>query len=344
MKSKRSLSAVLTLILVAAMCLSLTACGSSSAPAATAAPADAPAAEAPAEAASGDVYNIGICQPVQHEALDAATQGFQDALVEKLGADKVNFDVQIAAGDSAACSTIVNSFVSKNVDLIMANATASLQAAYNATSEIPILGTSITEYGVALNLADFNGTVGGNVSGTSDLAPLTEQADMVLDLFPEAKNIGLLYCSAEPNSEYQVKVVEDYLTGKGLTCTRFSFADSNDVASVTSKAATDSDVIYIPTDNTAANCIETIANIILDKNVPVVAGEAGICRVSGVVTLSISYYDLGWKTGEMAADILTGAADISEMPIAYAEATKQFNADVAQQLGLSIPEDYEALA
>ena len=344
MKSKRSLSAVLTLILVAAMCLSLTACGSSSAPASTAAPADAPAAEAPAEAASGDVYNIGICQLVQHEALDAATQGFQDSLVEKLGADKVNFDVQIAAGDSAACSTIVNSFVSKKVDLIMANATASLQAAYNATSEIPILGTSITEYGVALNLADFNGTVGGNVSGTSDLAPLTEQADMVLDLFPEAKNIGLLYCSAEPNSEYQVKVVEDYLTEKGLVCTRFSFADSNDVASVTSKAATDSDVIYIPTDNTAANCIETIANIILDKNVPVVAGEAGICRVSGVVTLSISYYDLGWKTGEMAADILTGAADVSEMPIAYAEATKQFNADVAQQLGLSIPEDYEALA
>ena len=140
------------------------------------------------------------------------------------------------------------------------------------------------------------------------------------------------------------KYFQDYLTEKGLTCTRFSFADSNDVASVTSKAATDSDVIYIPTDNTAANCIETIANIILDKNVPVVAGEAGICRVSGVVTLSISYYDLGWKTGEMAADILTGAADVSEMPIAYAEATKQFNADVAQQLGLSIPEDYEALA
>lgn len=349
MKSKRSLFAILSLILAAAICFSMTACGSSSVPAATEAPAaeapaDAPAADAPAEAESGKVYNIGICQLVQHEALDAATKGFQDALVEKLGADNVNFDVQIAAGDSTTCSTIVNSFVSKNVDLIMANATASLQAAYNATTTIPILGTSITEYGVALNLSDFNGTVGGNVSGTSDLAPLTEQADMLLELFPEAKNVGLLYCSAEDNSAYQVQVVEDYLTEKGLICSRYSFTDSNDVASVTNKAAADSDVIYIPTDNTAASCIETIANIVLDANIPVVAGEAGICRVSGVVTLSISYYDLGRKTGEMAADILTGAADISEMPIAYADAVKQYNADVAEQLGLSIPEGYEALS
>ena len=346
MKNKRSLSAVLTLILVLAMCLSMAACGSQAAPSATEAPA-ADAAEAPAgsdSAADGKVYNIGICQLVQHEALDAATQGFQDALKEKLGEDKVNFDVQIAAGDSATCSTIVNSFVSKKDDLIMANATAALQAAYNATSEIPILGTSITEYGVALNLSDFNGTVGGNVSGTSDLAPLTEQADMILELFPEAKNIGLLYCSAEPNSEYQVKVVEDYLTDKGLTCTRFSFADSNDVASVTTKAASASDVIYIPTDNTAASCVETIGNIVIGAKVPVVAGEAGICRSSGVATLSISYYDLGYKTGEMAAQILTGEKDISEMPIEYAPATKQYNAAVCDELGITVPDGYEALS
>ena len=346
MKNKRSLSAVLTLILVLAMCLSMAACGSQAAPSATEAPA-ADAAEAPAGsdfAADGKVYNIGICQLVQHEALDAATQGFQDALKEKLGEDKVNFDVQIAAGDSATCSTIVNSFVSKKDDLIMANATAALQAAYNATSEIPILGTSITEYGVALNLSDFNGTVGGNVSGTSDLAPLTEQADMILELFPEAKNIGLLYCSAEPNSEYQVKVVEDYLTEKGLTCTRFSFADSNDVASVTTKAASASDVIYIPTDNTAASCVETIGNIVIGAKVPVVAGEAGLCRGSGVATLSISYYDLGYKTGEMAAQILTGEKDISEMPIEYAPATKQYNAAVCDELGITVPDGYEALS
>ena len=346
MKNKRSLAAVVTaMALVIAMCLSLAACGSSAAPAATAAPAAADAsADASADAASDKVFNIGVCQLVQHEALDAATQGFIDTLTEKLGADKVNFDVQVAAGDSATCSTIVNSFVSKKYDLILANATAALQAAYNATSDIPVLGTSITEYGVALGIDDFSGTVGGNVSGTSDLAPLTEQADMILELFPDAKTVGLLYCSAEPNSEYQVKVVEEYLTEKGIDCTRFSFADSNDVASVTTKAAADSDVIYIPTDNTAASCTETIGNIVLAAKTPVVAGEAGICRGCGVATLSISYYDLGCKTGEMAAQILLGEADISEMPIAYADASKQYNPTVCEELGVTVPEGYEALS
>ena len=350
MKNKRSLAAVVnTMVLVIALCLSLAACGSSAAPAATAAPAEAAdssaaATDTSATDASDKVFNIGVCQLVQHEALDAATQGFIDTLTEKLGADKVNFDVQVAAGDSATCSTIVNSFVSKKYDLILANATAALQAAYNATSDIPVLGTSITEYGVALGIDDFSGTVGGNVSGTSDLAPLTEQADMILELFPDAKTVGLLYCSAEPNSEYQVKVVEEYLTEKGIDCTRFSFADSNDVASVTTKAAADSDVIYIPTDNTAASCTETIGNIVLAAKTPVVAGEAGLCRGCGVATLSISYYDLGCKTGEMAAQILLGEADVSEMPIAYADASKQYNPALCEELGVTVPEGYEALS
>ena len=287
-------------------------------------------------------FTVGICQLVQHDALDAATQGFKDALTEALG-DKVTFDEQVASGDSAACNTIVNSFVSKKVDLILANATPALQAAYNATAAIPILGTAITEYGVALGLSDFNGVVGGNVSGTSDLAPLTEQADMILELFPDAKKVGLLYCSAEPNSEYQVKVVEEYLAEKGVECTRFSFADSNDISAVTTKAASDSDVIYIPTDNTAASCTETIGNIVLAAKVPVVVGEQGICKGCGVATLSISYYDLGRKTGEMAVKILTGEADVSEMPIEYAPATKMFNAAICEELGVTVPEGYEAL-
>ena len=340
MKKKKFSAAALCVILSLAMCLSLAACGSSAAPAAT----EAPAAAAEAAPADADkVFTVGVCQLVQHEALDAATQGFMDTLTEKLG-DKVTFDVQNAAGDSAACSTIVNSFVSKDVDLILANATAALAAAYNATADIPILGTSITEYGVALGLDGFDGTVGGNVSGTSDLAPLTEQADMILELFPEAETVGLLYCSAEPNSEYQVQVVEGYLTEKGLTCTRFSFADSNDVSSVTTKAAADSDVIYIPTDNTAASCTETIGNIVLNAKTPVITGEAGICKGCGVATLSISYYDLGCTTGEMAAKILTGEADISTMPIEYASAVKQFNSAICDELGVTIPDGYEAIA
>ena len=296
----------------------------------------------PMAALGEESYTVGICQLVQHEALDAATQGFKDALTNALG-NKVSFDEQNAQGDSAACNTIVNTFVSKKVDLILANATASLQAAYNATATIPILGTAITEYGVALQLNDFSGTVGGNVSGTSDLAPLTQQADMIMELFPEAKNIGLLYCSAEANSEYQVKVVEEYLTEKGLTCKRFSFADSNDIAAVTTKAAADSDVIYIPTDNTAASCTETIGNIVLSQKVPVVAGEQGLCQGCGVAALSISYYDLGYKTGEMAVKILTGEADISTMPVEYAPATKMYNPPICEELGVAIPEGYEAM-
>lgn len=288
-------------------------------------------------------YTVGICQLVRHEALDAATQGFKDALTEALGAENVTFIEQNAQNDTHACSTIVTDFVSKKVDLILANATPALQAAFNATTTIPVLGTSITEYGVALDIPDFNGTVGGNVSGTSDLAPLTEQADMIPELFPDAKNVGLIYCSAEPNSEYQVKVIEEYLTDKGLTCTRFSFSDSNDISAVTTAAAAQSDVIYIPTDNTAASCSETIGNIVREKKVPVVAGEQGICAGCGVATLSISYYDLGVKTGEMAAKILKGEEKISEMPIEYAKATKMYNPAICEELGITVPEGYTAI-
>lgn len=326
MKTKRSItSALLAAVLIVSLCLSLAACSGGK------------------DSAKDKVFTVGICQLVQHEALDAATQGFKDALVDKLGADKVQFDEQNAQNDPQMCSTIVNSFVSKNVDLILANATPALQAAYNATETIPILGTSVTEYGVALKLDDFSGTVGGNVSGTSDLAPLEDQAEMILDLFPDAKKVGILYCSAEPNSDYQVKVVENYLSDKGITCTRFSFSDSNDIAAVTTKAAADSDVIYIPTDNTAASCVETIGNIVISAKTPVVAGEAGICSGCGVATLSISYYDLGYKTGEMAAAILLGEADISDMPIAYVEASKKYNPEICEELGITIPDGYEPL-
>jgi len=288
-------------------------------------------------------YTIGICQLTQHEALDAATKGFRDAVVKGLGEENVIFDEQNASGDTNTCSTIVNSFVSKKVDLIMANATPALQTAYNATLTIPILGTSVTEYSVALNLKNYTGTVGGNVSGTSDLAPLDKQADMILEFFPEVKNVGLLYCSAEANSEYQVKKIGEYLAAKGVKTTRFSFSDSNDVASVTEKAAASSDVIYIPTDNTAASCANTIGNIVINAKVPVIAGEAGICRACGVATLSISYYDLGVKTGEMAVKILKGEEKISEMPIEYAEASKYYNKTICDELGIKAPAGYEEL-
>lgn len=295
-------------------------------------------------AKKNDVYNVGVIQLVSHPALDAATEGFKQALIDKLGADKVSIDVQNGAGSNDTCTTIANNFVSKKADLIMANATGALQAAANATTEIPILGTSITEYGVALELDNFNGTVGGNISGTSDLAPLDEQAQMIVDLFPEAKKIGLLYCSGEPNSLYQVEVVKKELEAKGLTCTEYKFSDSNDVSLIAEKAANDSDVIYVPTDNTAASCSETINNIVLPTKTPILAGEEGICKGCGVATLSISYYEIGYKTGEMAAQILTGEKNISEMPIAYDDKpVKKYNKAICDELQITIPEGYQAI-
>jgi len=294
--------------------------------------------------AAEETYNIGICQLVEHVALDAATQGFIDAVEEALG-DKVVIDKQIAAGDSNTCATIINQFVSNDVDLIMANATPALQAAAAGTFDIPILGTSVTEYGVALEIADFTGTVGYNISGTSDLAPLDQQAEMLIEIFPEAKNVGLLYCSAEANSAYQVKVVTEALTAKGITCTPYPFSDSNDLAAITTAACETSDVIYVPTDNTAASATGIIDGICRPAGVPVIAGEEGICSGCGVATLSISYYDLGVATGKMAVKILAEGADISTMPIEYApNFAKKYNAEIAAELGVTIPEGYEAIA
>ena len=319
----------------------LTACGGSSASSA-AASSVASSAAAVSAAASGDSYTVGICQLVQHAALDAATQGFEDALTAEFG-DNVKFDFQNAQGDSATCATIANGFVSAGVDLIMANATPALQAAQSATNEIPVLGTSVTEYGVALGLSDFSGTVGGNISGTSDLAPLDQQADMIVEWMPEAKKVGLLYCSAEANSQYQVDEVQKYLEAKGVTATQYAFSDSNDLSSVCQKAADENDALYVPTDNTVAANTGIVDGICRPAKKPVFAGEEGICAGCGVATLSISYYDLGYTTGEMAVKILKGEADISTMPIEYTDVTKKYNKAVCDDLGLTAPEGYEAI-
>ena len=319
----------------------LTACGGSSA-SSTAASSVASSASGSA-AASGDTYTIGICQLVQHAALDAATQGFEDALTAEFG-DNVKFDFQNAQGDSATCATIANGFVSSGVDLIMANATPALQAAQSATNEIPVLGTSVTEYGVALGLTDFSGTVGGNISGTSDLAPLDQQADMIVEWMPDAKKVGLLYCSAEANSQYQVDEVQKYLEAKGVTATQYAFSDSNDLSSVCQKAADENDALYVPTDNTVAANTGIVDGICRPAKKPVFAGEEGICSGCGVATLSISYYDLGYATGKMAVKILTGEADISTMPVEYApQVTKKYNAANCETLGVTVPDDYAAI-
>ena len=325
----------------------LTGCGSSSTAETTAAAAETTTAAAAdsTEAAKedGKTYNVGICQLVQHPALDAATEGFEAALKDKLG-DNVKFDLQNASGDSATCATIVNQFVSSDVDLILANATAPLQAAAAATNEIPILGTSITDYATALSIDDWTGVTGTNISGTSDLAPLDQQADMLHELFPDAKNVGILYCSAEPNSAYQSQTIQGYLKDYGYECTEYTFADSNDIASVVNNAIATSDVLYIPTDNTAASNTTIIQNICQPAGIPIIAGEEGICSGCGVATLSISYYDLGYKTGEMAYEILVNGADVSQTAVEFApNVTKKYNAANCEALGITVPDDYVAI-
>ena len=329
----------------AALCgaaAALTACGGSASSAAASSAAASSTAASGSAAAAGESYTVGICQLVEHAALDAATQGFEDALTAEFG-ENVTFDFQNAQNDSATCATIANGFVSAGVDLIMANATPALQAAQAATNQIPILGTSVTEYGVALGLSDFTGVVGGNVSGTSDLAPLDQQAEMITEWLPEVQKVGLLYCSAEANSQYQVDEVQKALEEKGVTATQYAFSDSNDLASVCQKAADENDAVYVPTDNTCAANTGIIDGICRPAKKPVFAGEEGICSGCGVATLSISYYDLGYTTGEMAVKVLKGEADISTMPIEYTTVTKKYNKAVCEDLGLTAPDGYEEI-
>lgn len=284
-----------------------------------------------------ETIKVGVVQTTQHPALDAATQGFVDALKEN---GITNVDIQNASGESANCSTIVGNFVADGVDLIMANATPALQAASAATDTIPVLGTSITVYDVVLG-----GSVPKNVSGTTDLAPLDEQASMIKELFPDAKKVGILFCSAEANSQYQVDKISEFLKEDGIETVNYVFNDSNDITAVTEKAVSDKvDVIYVPTDNTAAANTQAIANVVLPAGIPVFAGEEGVCTGCGVATLTISYYDIGFKTGEMAADILLNGADISTMEVESApQFVKKFNKTNAEKLGITIPEDYVAI-
>ena len=313
---------IVALVLAALMIVALTGCG---------------------EAAAGsDKYVIGICQMMPHNSLNDAAQGFQDAVIAALGEDKVEFLHQDAGGEYATCATIIDGFLAENVDLILANATVPLQAAVSATADTPVLGTSITDYATALNMTEWNGLVGGNVSGTTDLAPLDQQAAVIEELFPDAQNVGLLYCSGEPNSVYQITRVETYLTEMGYTCTSFAFVDVNDLSAVCEAACAASDVLYIPTDNTCAMYTENIANVVIPAGVPVVTGDASTCAAAGVATFSISYYDLGYVTGEMAAKVLTGEADISIMTVKSVDvATKMYNPVICEKLGVTVPDGYQ---
>ena len=315
-------------MMVAAM--ALTACGGSEAPA--------------DDAASGETYTVGIIQQLEHPALDAATQGFQDKLTELLGEENVVFDYQNAQGEQTNCTTIATKFVSNDVDLIMANATTALQSAAAATGDIPIVGTSVTDY-VTAGVVDSNEAPGKNVTGASDLAPIDEQIAMLLDLVPDVQKVGIVNCSAEPNSIYQAKLAQAELDKANVAWAEYTAADSNEVQSVVTKAVSECDVLYVPTDNTMANNTEIIKNVAVPAGVPVIAGEEGICSGCGVATLSISYYDLGVKAAEMAYDILVNGANPAEMPIEYVSdgISEKYNPEIVEALGMAVPEGMVAI-
>ncbi|MGN0341222.1 MAG: ABC transporter substrate-binding protein [Roseburia sp.] len=324
-KNRNKIRKKILMTIPAALVLSLTACGT----------------KETVKEDDGE-YRIGICQWVEHSALDEATKGFEDALTDKLG-DEVSFDVQIAQGSTEDCQEILNGFVSDDVDLIMANATSSLRAASQATNTIPIVATSITDYGTALNMREWTGTSGINVTGTSDLAPIERQADIIQELVPEAKKVGILYCAAETNSIFQAQKMESILTEKGIAYETYTIADKEELEKTAREAASECDVLYIPTDNTIASQAELLKEILISEKVPMIAGEEGLCE-AGIATLSISYYEIGHTAGEMAYEILAEGKDAGDIEIRYAEnVTKKYNPEICEELGITVPDDYEAL-
>lgn len=288
-------------------------------------------------------YVVGVAQYDTHPALDAATEGFTTKLTEILTAKgrKVSYQLKNASGEGSLVTTVVSDLVAKDVDLIMANATPCLTAAYTATSTIPVLGTSITDYGAALNMEFKDGKSGINVSGTSDLAPLDQQADELVKLLPNAKKVGIVYCSSEANSKFQVDEMKKHLSAKNITVNAHPFNDTSDLTAVCQKAAADNDAIYVPTDNTAAKYASVINSVFLGAHKPVYAGESGICKTAGVATLSIDYFRLGQVTAEMAAKVLLGEEDIREMKVGYDKGvTKLYSKSHCDAFGIEVPSDY----
>lgn len=300
--------------------------------------------EATEETASeGDTYTVGIIQLVEHQALDAATEGFETALTDKLG-DKVTFDYQNAQGESTNCATISTKFVNDGVDLIMANATSALQSAAAATNEIPIVGTSVTDF-VTANVVNSNEEPGTNVTGVSDLAPVDEQIALLQRVCPDVTKVAIVYCSSEANSVFQADLAAEYLDAAGIAYKVYTAADSNEIQAVITSAVADCDCVYIPTDNTFADNMEIVKNVTVPAGIPVICGEENMCSVGGLATLSISYYDLGYKAGEMAYEILVNGADPATMPIGFVSdgIVAKYNAEIADSINWTIPEDLVAI-
>lgn len=286
------------------------------------------------------VFQIGIVQLAEHPALDEATRGFKDFLTEKLG-DKVQFNVQNAQGEQTNCTTIVNQFVSSKVDLIMANATNAVKAAREATSDIPIIGTSVTDY-VFSGLVASNEAPGANVTGASDMNPVNVQVQLMKTLCPEVKTVGIVINSGEENSAIQAEEAKTAFEAEGFAVKIYSVADTNEIQTVVTAACNEVDAFYEPTDNLIAANVPTMSNITTAAGKPVICGEGGMCESGFLATYAISYYELGRAAGEQAFNILVNGADPATTPIFFfdvSQLTLVVNEQNAAELGITIPEE-----
>ena len=330
---KKILSLMLASILVAA---SLTACGGQSTDKSTT-NADSTTQNSETQStegtdSQGTNYTVGICQLMVHESLDKATQGFMDALTETVEAagNTVEFDTQVA-GEANLCTTVVNTFTAKQVDLIMANATPALLAAANATTTIPVLGTSVTDYSDT-----FAGNIPSNVSGTSDAVPFDEQAKMMIETLGLAAGdqVGVLYCTNESNSLIQYEAVKALFEAEGIVVKAYTFSETTELQAIATSMANECKAVYVPSDNTVAANDAIVGTICTEKNVPIYTSYGGaVCYAS----LSIDYYELGVETGKMAAQVLMGEKSVSDIEVATLTPSVVYNEELCAQLGIEVP-------
>ena len=330
---KKTFAFLLSLGLAVSM---LAGCGSKTTQTEATASTEAAQTEAPADSASDDTYKIGVIQYVQHDALDASNEGFFAAL-DDLGIS-YEADQQNAAGEASSCQTIAETLVNNGNDLIFAIATPAAQSVAGVTTEIPIVLTAVTDPAES-GLVESNDAPGGNVTGTSDLTPVTEQIDLLKELIPEAKTVGILYCSAESNSVLQAEMAKEACEEAGLASEDYTVSSSNEIQTVVESMIGKVDAIYAPTDNMIAAGMATVAMVANENKIPVICGEEGMVKEGGFATYGINYYELGYKAGEMAAQILTEGADPAEMPIGYLaaeECSLMINGDTAETLGIEV--------
>ena len=344
-------SKLMSLVIAGAMVLSMTACGGNTAETTAAATqAQETAADTAAQAeettagtedgtaaqAEGTTYKIGVLQLVQHTALDAANDGFIAALDDAGIAYEV--DQQNASGDQSACQTVASKFANEKKDLILAIATPAAQAMVGAVEDTPVLITAVTDPAES-GLVDTNEKPGANVTGTSDLTPVKEQIDLLKQLVPDARTIGVLYCSAESNSKIQADMAKEAIAAAGMESKEYTVSSSNEIQTVVQSMVGAVDAVYAPTDNVIAAGMATVGMVAGDNNLPVICGEAGMVQNGGLATYGIDYYQLGYMTGQQAVKILTEGASPADMPIEYLPAEKcelTVNEETAQTLGIDV--------